>query len=256
METLEQQPKIAVATVTMIPQQQQQQLPKPLTTTTKTQTATQRAHNPKRILKAPIQILMNLKKKRQEAAAMRTTEETTDDTNTPTDPPSKPTKETIHIARTRAESTDFDETTITEVSDVTSETDTYTKNNIDNAFRAAREDTWTQVTGPISSAKTIERPGINSKRQREEPFMPRNGGAEFKMKGRDMEANVAHGNITACGTTAIEIIHEEAVGAGTEEEAPADEDGERARVGLIMRPHRQNMHHIHHMMHMEHFEHG
>jgi len=190
METLEQQPKIAVATVTIIPQQQQQQqITKPLTnTTTKTQTATQSAQAPKRILKAPIQILMNLKKKRQEAAAMRASEETTDDTNTPTGPPIKPAKEPLYIARTRAESSDFNETTITEVSDVTSEADTCTKTNNDNVFRGAHEDTWNQVTVPVGAVRIIDRLGINSRRQREEPFIPRNGGAEFKMKGRDMEA--------------------------------------------------------------------
>lgn len=62
--------------------------------------------------------------------------------------------------------------------------------------------------------------------------------------------------MATCGTTAIEVIHEEAAGAGTEEEAPPDEEGERARVVFGMHHHRQNMHHMHHMMHMEHFEQG
>ena len=58
------------------------------------------------------------------------------------------------------------------------------------------------------------------------------------------------------------MINEEAAGAGTEEEAPADEDGEGARVGVIIDHKRQHPvhhhnHHVHHiddMMEMEHLD--
>ena len=254
METLAQQPKIAVAAVTMTPtMQQQQQQQMPTTVTTKIPAAapgTQQA--PKRIIKAPIQILMNLKKKRQEAAAMRAHEDTTDDEATPTDPPVKTTANTMHTARTRAESTDFDiTTTVTENSDVTSEADTCMQQTIKPAPRVQREEARTYANNQTTAARTMEK--LGARRHRDEPFMPRNGGADWKTKGRDMEAAIAHCDMDTCGTAIMEIVHEEAAGAGTEEEAPADEDGEGARV-VGMHHHHHHVHHMHHMMDMEHME--
>jgi hypothetical protein len=91
METLAQQPKLAVAAVTMTPMQPQQQQQMPNTITTKIPAAAPGTQQPKKIIKAPIQILMNLKKKRQEAAAKRVPQETTDDEASPTDGPAKTT---------------------------------------------------------------------------------------------------------------------------------------------------------------------
>lgn len=98
---------------------------------------------------------------------------------------------------------------------------------------------------------------LGARRHREEPFMPRNGAADWKAKGRDMEATIAHCDMAICGTATMDIVHEEAAGLGTEEEAPADEDGEGARVvGHQYHHHhpRHHFHNMHHMMEMEHME--
>jgi hypothetical protein len=65
-----------------------------------------------------------------------------------------------------------------------------------------------------------------------------------------MDAAIAHCEMDTSGTTTMEIVHEEGAGAGIEEEAPADDDGEGARV-VGMHHHRHHMHHMHHMMDME-----
>lgn len=96
---------------------------------------------------------------------------------------------------------------------------------------------------------------LGARRHREEPFMPRNGAADWKAKGRDMEATIAHCDMAICGTATMDIVHEEAAGLGTEEEAPADEDGEGARVVGHHHHHpRHHFHNMHHMMEMEHME--
>ena len=147
METLAQQPKLAVAAVTMTPkqQQQQQQPQQPITTTTTPKpVAGPGAPRPKRIIKAPIQILMNLKKKRQEAAAMRVDPDTSDEDITPTDCQARPNVKPLPMARTRAESNEFDDvTTITENSDVASIVDTCMHNTMHPACRMGRDDVWT-----------------------------------------------------------------------------------------------------------------
>ena len=172
METLAQQPQLAVATVTMTPMQQQQQpqQPKPTTLTNKIPAAPQGTQQqPKRILKAPIQILMNLKKKRQEAAAMRAAHDTSDDEATPTDTSTKAADITVHTARTRADTNDFDiTTTVTETSDVTSEVDTCMHTAINHTPRVPREDTMPHTTTQTAIARSMAK--LGARRHREEPF--------------------------------------------------------------------------------------
>jgi hypothetical protein len=124
---------------------------------------------------------------------------------------------------------------------------------INQTHRAQREDVRTHVTNQTTTARTIEK--LGARRHRDEPHMPRNGGSDWKTKGRDMEAAIAHCDMDTCGGTIVEIVHEEAAGAGTgtEEEAAADEDGEGARV-VGMHHHGHHMNHMHHMMDMDHME--
>lgn len=188
MDTTAQQTKLAVAAIKKMPMQQQQpQIPKPQQqpTTTITKTAAKpdatditiaapaatipqikngtavppQGLKPKRILRAPMQILINLKKKRQETAAIRTAyadDDTSDDddlidavcdqttaraiaitartsavtTTTTTD--DETTKETndgtkkskvVDQIRKRAESTDFDEEITTVRTEISREDD-------------------------------------------------------------------------------------------------------------------------------------
>lgn len=107
------------------------------------------------------------------------------------------------------------------------------------------------ITPANTTARTVEKLGI--RRIRDDPFKPKNGGAgptDFKMRGREMEAVIAQNMMDCDGATiGLDMIHEEA-GVGTDEEAPADEDGEGARVGVIRDHARQHpFHHVHHHHH-------
>lgn len=121
MDTIAQQPKLAVAGTTMMPMQQQPQIPKPqqpITATakpvTKTtiaapaatiitenqkETAVSTTKQPKRVLRAPMQILINLKKKRQEIAAMRAAAAQEDDDDSSEEDDDDQIEQTVTAAR-------------------------------------------------------------------------------------------------------------------------------------------------------------
>lgn len=238
------------AGVTMTPKQQQQPKPQPKTTIP-TKTEQEQAKPAKKILKAPAQILMNLPKKRE--ANRPQVKRVMPDLDQPVTQNMMKEVFTVpmpmQMMRTRTDSTDFDDaTTITDTSEgtyveammadgkVTTTTNTRRQEEM-GAMEATmthqkEEAAWMGMTKAFIQKEA----GIKQPRGQEEAFKQKN---DIKMRNKDFECM---GHCDTTGTATIqEVLHED--GVGTEEEAPADEDGEGARVAHVHT--RDNRHHMH-----------
>lgn len=244
METVQQQPMLA-AGVIMTPKQQQQK-PQPPTTTT-TITNKQQITN-----KTTVKVLTGAAPKKQARTAAigqptKMQRAMTDIDKAKTKAVIPPMRsafalpvQALPTIRERVNSNVFsDATTVTINEDSADETCCGTDPTIvsekeamataegqrkeNNATQAAVMEAAMQNQKEEANWMTMTKAfNIKQPRGQEEAFKQKN---DFKTRGRDIEQAV---QCDTSGTTVMEGTHEE--GMGTEEEAPADEDGEGARV--------------------------